>query len=177
MTENFEREEFAYDDVARDLVGDPGEVPDAKMLVGVLGASTRDGYYRLYFSIELRDYLEVRADDVLLTRSLKTPENPLGGTAVWVRADADLDITRRAAQEAEQELLTGRITARFLQGATPSGLSASGRRVPIDGLKSVPPVQSCIPALCLPPPPPPDPPGDTAVCTLSTRCRTEFLCF
>jgi hypothetical protein len=173
MNEAYEDDRFEYDDVARDLVPESGKAPDVKMLVGVLGVSDRDGYCRLYFSIEMRDYLEIRADDVLLTRSLKTPENPIGGTAVWIRADADLEVARRTADDAEQEFLNGRITARFLAGATPSGVSA-GRRIAIGGLKSVPPVQSCIPALCLPGPPPPPQPGDTAVCTLSARC-SELL--
>jgi hypothetical protein len=170
MTRETDRFGLEVDEVVRDLVSKPSEVPNAKMLVGLLGTGVRDGYWRLYFSTELKDYLEIREDDILLSKSLKTPENPLGGTALWVRADADLAVTRRASDEAEEEFLTGQITARYLGSATASGLSVSGLQIHGAGLKSVPPVESCVPALCLPPPPPPDPPGTTAVCTLATRC-------
>jgi hypothetical protein len=163
------------DDLVRELVPDPRAVPNAKMFVGLLGASAQDGHWRLYLSTGLKAYLEVPEEDVLLTRSLKSPENPLGGTAVWIRADAQLHVTRRASDKADREFLTGEITARFLQGATASGLSVGGMQVGAGGLKSVPPVESCVPSLCLPTPVPPEP-GDTAVCTLSTNCQTEFLC-
>ncbi len=178
-----------HDEVVRDLVADPADVPAVKMFVGLLGAGARDGYSRLYFSTELKDYFDVRTEDVLLTKSLKTPENPLGGTAIWIRADADVEITRRASSEANQtnevdeanepvareRFLTGRITAQFLQGATASGIQIGGVNVGGGGLKSVPPVESCVPALCSPPPPPPNPPGHTAVCTLATRCHVMFI--
>jgi hypothetical protein len=182
-----------HDEVVRDLVDDPADVPAVKMFVGLLGPGGRDGYSRLYFSTELKDYFDVRTEDVLLTKSLKTPENPLGGTAIWIRANAELEITRRASEDAEQtreaqpakaakkgketseRFLTGQITARFLQGATASGIQIGGVNVGGGGLKSVPPVESCVPALCSPPPPPPNPPGHTAVCTLATRCHVMFI--
>jgi hypothetical protein len=177
MASGSDRDRLEQDDVVRDLVSDPSEVPEVRMFIGLLGSGARDGYARLYFSTELKDYLDVRDDDVLLTRSLKSPENPLGGTAIWVRAAADLEVTRRASEEAEQGFLTGEITARFLQGATASGVAIGGVRVGGGGLKSVPPVESCVPALCLPPPPPPPPPGNTAVCTLATNCGVPLVVF
>lgn len=164
---------FEYDAVIVDLISNPAEVPATKMLVGLLGPGAQDDYCRLYYSTELRDFLDIRKEDVLLSRSLRTPENPLGGTAIWVRAEAEISISRRNHDGAEERFLTGQITAQFLQGATASGL-AMGGRVFGGGLKSVPPVESCVPALCMPAP---DPPGTSAVCTLSTSCKTQFLCF
>lgn len=177
MARSTKSQELQQDDLVRELIPDPKAVPNVKMFVGLLGASAKQGYWRLYFSTELKDFLEVRRDDILLSRSLKSGENPLGGTAIWVRAEADLQINRRASQDKEAEFLTGDITARFLQGASASGFSMGGLQIGGGGIKSIPPVESCVPALCLPPPPPPDPPGTTAVCTLATSCRTEFLCF
>jgi hypothetical protein len=170
------RRRLEPDELIRDLVPNPVNVPNTKMFVGLLGPANQEGYWRLYFSTELKDYLEVRDDDILLSKSLKTPENPLGGTAVWIKADADIQVTRRASEEAAAEFLTGRISANFLQSAAVSGISIGNQQIGPGGIKSIPPVESCVPALCLPPPPPPDPPGTTAVCTLSTKCRTQFLC-
>lgn len=167
---------LSQDDLIRQLVPDPSEVPDTKVFFGFLGASDRDGYCRLYLTTGLSDYLEIPEDDVLLRKPLQTAENPLGGTALWVRAEATVHVSRRASEDAEAKYLTGEISAKFLQGASASGISVAGSGTGRAPIKSIPPVESCVPALCLPPPPPPDPPG-TAVCTLTTRCRTEFLCF
>lgn len=159
------------DEVVQDLVADAAEVPDAKMFVGLLGASAQEGYWRLYFSTDVKDYIEIRDEDILLSKSLKTEENPLGGTAVWIRSGADLEVNRLSTSETgDADFLTGRITARFLQGAGPSGFAVGGVFVGGGGIKSVPPVESCVPSLCYPPPPPPDPPGTTPVCTLATNC-------
>lgn len=180
------------DEVVRELVPDPGNPPETRMLVGLLGASSRKGYSRLYLSLNLSDYIEIPEGDVLWAKSLQTPENPLGGSAVWVHADSELVVIRRAAAPppptevvatagATERFLTGSITARFFTGASASsaapGIFAAGGGGGGGGggLKSVPPVESCVPSLCLPPPPPPDPPGHTAVCTLSTRCSGVFF--
>ena len=168
MSSNDKSCRLEQDELVRELVPDPTEVPNAKMFVGLLGASAQEGCWRLYFSTELKDFLEFREEDILLSKSLKTEENPLGGTALWVRAEADVQVTRRPSRETEAEFLTGRIAANFLQGAAASGFSLAGSQVGGAGIKSIPPVESCVPALCLPPPPPPDP--VTFVCTLATNC-------
>lgn len=157
------------DEVVQELVPNAAELPDAKMFVGLLGTGAEEGYWRLYFSTDLKDYVEIRDEDILLTKSLKTVENPLGGTAVWIRSEADLQVKRRStAETGGADFLTGRITARFLQGAAPGGFTSGG--VFVGGVRSIPPVESCVPSLCQPPVPPPDPPGTTAVCTLATNC-------
>jgi hypothetical protein len=143
------------------------------MLLGLLGRSPRDGYVRLYLTTELRDYLEVREEDTLFAKSLETPENPIGGTALWVRGQANVEVTRRAAEDSDIQFLTGEITARYFSLSAASGTSTGGSGG--GGIKSVPPVESCVPALCMPPIPPPDPPGHTAVCTLSTTCGGKVV--
>ena len=166
------RGDMSQDEVVRALVPDPTDAPDSKMFVGLVGASPNENFVRLYLSTELKDFLEFRQSDVLFSKSLETPENPLGGTAVWIRGDASVEVTRRAPEDTENEFLTGQITARYLRvsaASVGSGTGAGGGGG-AGGLKSVPPVESCVPALCLPPPTP-DPPGTTAVCTLSTRCQ------
>ncbi|HEV2897404.1 MAG TPA: hypothetical protein VGX71_06090 [Pseudaminobacter sp.] len=177
MSKENRRGDLKQDDIVASLVDDPSKLPKVKMFVGLLGMGARDGLWRIYASTDVKDYIEVRDEDVLMVRSLKTGENPLGGSAVWLRADADVKVTRQAPAGSGEEFLTGGITARFLKGAAPGGIGVGSGTVVIGGIKSIPPVESCVPALCLPPPPPPDPPGTTAVCTLATNCKTEFLCF
>jgi hypothetical protein len=164
-----ERDTRREDQLIPDLVSDPTNVPDTRMLMGLIGRSSKDGYVRLYLTTELKDYVEVRDSDVLLTKSLQTPENPLGGSAIWVDANANVEVTRRARKVSEEDFLTGEITARYFSLSAASGPRLGGGGGG-GGIKSIPPVESCVPSLCQPPPVP-DPPGTTAVCTLSTGCQ------
>ncbi len=90
------------------LVPDPGQLPDLQVLFGFPGRSLQDDLVRLYQSLALDAYVEVRRQDVLhsvrLDRSL--PE----ATIMWLKRDAQVvHVTTRSkdpgAGHAETRLL------------------------------------------------------------------------
>ena len=111
------------DELIKNLVPDPSQVPDARMLFGFLGKSSREGYRRLYLTPELNEYVEFQEEDVLHTLSFATPENPLGGKVVWVKREANLFHTRTASREAQADFLRGDISTAFLRGAGVGAIS------------------------------------------------------
>jgi hypothetical protein len=119
-----EPDPLVADPVVERLVPDPSQPPAPTVsLLGLLGRSTKEGYWRLYFSTELNRYAEFKEEDVL--HSVKVPRAlpPFLGmeaTRVWLRADAEIEYTRHESR---------RVQAKVLQG----GLAARGPILPPDG--------------------------------------------
>jgi hypothetical protein len=99
------------------LVSDPNEVPEVRLCIGLPGRSPRKGFWRLYLTLDLTEYLEVRDEDVVHSENLDTPETPLRGTVVWLKATADVARTRGRPQQMQAEFLGGDIVQGFLAGA------------------------------------------------------------
>jgi len=96
------------DDLVEALVPDPNTVENYQMLYGWPGKSGRVGYLRLYDNLELKGYKEFPEDKVHLIRSMKTPENPLGGSMVWLpRGTTILSVGWKTDQRSEMDFLRG----------------------------------------------------------------------
>lgn len=96
------------------LIPDASQVPDVQVLVGFLGKSAREGYWRLYLTIILNEYVEFAEEDVVHSRAFECDESRLGGTMVWIRRGANLQHTRSVSREAQADFLQGAITASAL---------------------------------------------------------------
>ena len=83
---NDERRGLQEDGIITRLVPNPTDPPDVIMMVGFLGRSPRPRFWRLYRTLDLKDYVEIAEDDIVLTESLETKLQPLGGTVVWVKS-------------------------------------------------------------------------------------------
>jgi hypothetical protein len=111
--------------VVAGLVSDPSEVPDVRVQIGLPGRSSRGGYWRLYLSLELTDYIEVREEDIVHFESLDDSQTPLRGTAVWIKRGAEISHTSTSTREMQAEFLGGDIAKGFLAGAETAALEAS----------------------------------------------------
>jgi hypothetical protein len=120
------------------IAPDASEVPDVRVLAGFLGKSTRRGYWRLYLTPTLNEYVEFAEDDVVHSHSLETDENRLGGTVVWVRREANLVQTCSVSREAQADFLQGNIFTAFLKRCNPNLSTLTVRR-----LHQFPSVQTC----------------------------------
>lgn len=108
------------DEIVENLVRDPADVPDVRVLVGYLGRSTRSGHWRLYLTPDLRSYVEFREDEVVHSKQLDHKNSPLGGTVVWVKREANLKHSQATSREAQADFLQGAIRARMVQRTPPS---------------------------------------------------------
>jgi len=113
----------AYEDrLIQSLVPDPSAVPDARALFGFLGKSTREGFWRLYVSPDLDEYVEVPEDAMIHREQLAREQSALGGTVIWVKRDATLLHTRTVSREAQAGFLDGSIVTAYLRGAKAGAL-------------------------------------------------------
>ena len=103
--------ELTPDAMIERLVPEATNIPDVRVLTGFLGRSAREGYWRLYQTATLDEYVEFAEDDVVHNRALDKQDSPLGGTVVWVRREANLQHTRSASREAQADFLQGTIAA------------------------------------------------------------------
>jgi hypothetical protein len=123
---------LTQDEIIANLMPDPTAPPDVRALVGFLGKSPRDGRWRLYLTLELKEYVEFSEEDVLYSQSLRTEQNPLGGTIVWIERDAKLQHIRATPVRAQAEFLEGEVTQRFLPEIGREGATGGvGREKPI----------------------------------------------
>lgn len=117
---------WAEDDLISKLVTDPGQVPETQTLSGYVGRSDRPGYWRLYLSAELDEFVECREDDVLHTEKSSADQGPLGNTMVWIKRDARLLHSQPTSRPAQGDFLVGDITRDFLAAGIPdSGAEAA----------------------------------------------------
>ena len=107
--------ELWQDALVENLRPDPSQGPNAVALTGWLGKSTRDGYWRLYFTPQLDEYVEFKEEDVLRSQSLGS-EQTEGRTTLWVKRGASLEHTRTASRQVQAEFLKGELAASFLAG-------------------------------------------------------------
>ena len=68
---------------------DPSQPPSIERR-GFLGRSDKAGYWRLYLTRALTDYVEIAEGDIVHQESLSTTNNPDAGSRVWIKETAIL---------------------------------------------------------------------------------------
>jgi hypothetical protein len=72
-------------------VNDTSKDPQKKFfLTGFVGNSPDADSIRIYGDISLSAYSQVKADDIIYQQSLTAESSPLGGSIIWVKADAKI---------------------------------------------------------------------------------------
>ena len=82
------------DAILAKLRGSAGEAPvGVTSYVGLLGRSPKDGYWLLYLSLDMTQWVEISEADIVYSEQLTADRSPfggLGGTQVFVKANASL---------------------------------------------------------------------------------------
>jgi hypothetical protein len=104
------------DQLVDSLVPDPSQPPTPTVsLLGLLGRSAKEGYWRLYFSSKLNRYAEFKEEDVLHSVKVPRAQPPFLGmeaTRVWLKAEAEVEYTRTESRRVQAKGLQGGLTAR-----------------------------------------------------------------
>ncbi len=85
-------------------------------LVDVSDAQTRQ--YRLYLTLDLDDYIEISGSQIIHIKHVDQPEQPLGGSYVWVRRTARLRRVGGRSTEAQADFLRGEIEMELRGGVS-----------------------------------------------------------
>lgn len=102
------------DPLVEHLIADPNEPADFLTETGYLGRSSRAGYWRLYQSPDMKEYLEFPESDVLHTQALDPHESTLGGTVVWLRRSHELTYAYSDPIQVQASFLSGSIMQLWL---------------------------------------------------------------
>lgn len=102
---------FEEHPLVKKLVPDPKVLPDVVVMSGFIGHSLREGFIRLYLSPRLDSYREIAVADIVHHQDLDHESEPLGGSVIWVKADAQVS---RVASDVEKAaaFLAGEIAAK-----------------------------------------------------------------
>jgi hypothetical protein len=118
------------------LVSDPKNPPDLSMLQGWLGASSEEKHRRLYLDPELSQSLEIPNDAIVHTQDIPAEVNPLGGSWVWVKADAAIK-QGPGLERLYARFLRGQIQQDFFAAAGGAGAGAGAGTVGAPGTNPV----------------------------------------
>ncbi len=105
--------------IVQNVVGDPNQLPNATVVVGLVGESPVDGCIRVYTNTELNSFVEIARADVLHQQPFPE-ETGLGGSYLFIRRDAEVTVTRTQSQKMEAEFLRGPIASSYKAGALPA---------------------------------------------------------
>jgi hypothetical protein len=115
------------DPLVERLLSDPSEENlNVDVLTGFLGNSTQEEYVRLYLTPALDVYLEIPRRAVVQSHSLVSELNPLGGTVLWVKQDADIVLhTRTNLRQRQAQFLGGTINTTGSSQADVQGMTSA----------------------------------------------------
>lgn len=85
------------DDFVFHVVKDPSDPPDALLIVGFIGKSSKPECVRIYLDVMLGAYIDLPERSVLHGQRVPESQSPLGGWYIWVKRDLDLVDTVRDA--------------------------------------------------------------------------------
>jgi len=160
------------DDFVAKIVTDPKNPPNTLLLKGYIGASSEEGYIRLYLDTELSDYVEIPEAAILYSLEIPKEKSPIGGSYLWIQRDATVIHGPIVAERRSASFLEGRIMGNLGHGAPVpllNTLSGPGCGTIIDGCTDVgPKCPTSVGKTC------PDPcTGSGPVCTQSgPNCQT-----
>lgn len=97
------------DDFVAKIVTDPKNPPTTLLLKGFIGASSEEGYIRLYLDNELSDYVEIPETAILYSQEIPKEKSPIGGSYIWIQRDASVIHGAVVADRPKASFLEGRI--------------------------------------------------------------------
>lgn len=112
-------EELREDPLVERLLPDPSQPPPELMkLIGFLGRDAEQGYWRVYFTTHLDNYVRVAEADIVASQPLESSRAEPARTEVLVKREAKLQHTRTVSRQTQAAFLQGDIASGFLEGTS-----------------------------------------------------------
>lgn len=121
------RSALKQDALVERLAPDPAAPADVVVLSGFVGTSARPGYWRLYLTADLAQYVEIADADIVHHQPIADTQSTVGGTTLWVRRSATLAHTQTASREVQAQFLTGAIASGAAAGAGAARAAVRGK--------------------------------------------------
>lgn len=109
---------FHFDEWVGNARPDPKNADALVLMQGFIGNSSEDGHVRIYADESLNTFVEVPQEGIVHSERLPKESSPLGGSMLWVKADAVLVYGDPKA--------TNRPKASFLEGTIMQQYAAAG---------------------------------------------------
>ena len=94
------------------LVPDPANPPNLEVITGFVGDSAEPGHTRVYFDLQLADYVDIPDHSIRLIRQLPESVSPLGAAYVWFERVAEVMHGPIGGARRKAKFLEGRILDR-----------------------------------------------------------------
>ncbi|MBI4363915.1 MAG: hypothetical protein HY568_00640 [Candidatus Latescibacteria bacterium] len=83
--------------------------------------------WRLYLTLDFDDYIEFNEDqDYIASVPLETPQNPVAGTLVWIKATSELRRVSTASRRGQVDFLRGKLRS---EHQSRTGIEAIGGEI------------------------------------------------
>jgi hypothetical protein len=109
--------QLKQDRLVEQLVPDPANHEPTIQLTGWLGKDAKEGFWRLYLTPQLDEYVQFAETDVIHSQPAQADQSPLGGTLVWLKSGTALQHTRVVKQNVQADFLAGGIVSNYMSGA------------------------------------------------------------
>lgn len=151
-----------YDDFVKNVRPDPGSSDQLVLLYGYVGASSSDDKIRLYSDASLNEYADIAKADIVY--SLPSDDDPLGGSRIWVKQNANVNYADTAQGYAQGDMYNSYMNDAYTPGTQAMGAGPATLTCTIGQLTNT---TVCRPSrfIC------PTPVSKLVICTLPPRTR------
>src|SRR5215471_11282505 len=127
---------LVQDRLVEQLIPDPADHQPTIQLTGWLGKSSKEGFWRLYLTPQLNEYVQFAETAVLHSQPIPEEQSPLGGTVVWLEAGTTLEHLEVVKRQVQADFLSGGITSNYLSTAPSAfNVAAAGRVIGEDSTR------------------------------------------
>jgi hypothetical protein len=104
------------DEIVSKIVSDPSKPERLILLRGYIGETGNKDYIRLYFDIELNNFIDIPMEGIVFNKELSLEQSPFGGSYLWVkRSTVYLYGNPSVAERPKASFLQGDIYAEYLK--------------------------------------------------------------
>jgi hypothetical protein len=110
VDKNNELREIKEHELTKKIVKDINVPKNVTVFYGYIGKSSSGDSIRLYVSLSFNEYLEIKKEDITVTKEVSEDVLPFGGTCIFVNSNAEVNHIRVEVTKELAKFLGGRIS-------------------------------------------------------------------